>query len=338
MKRNIINYILYCFVLSFLIQGCVKESFEGDNVGDKGTTFLKTPSGGEIVQWLTPSNEIRKISLFKLFKDANSAIELNKLNTVKILLDPSIITKYNTDNKTDFEILPSGFFTWVQDNGVSVSNNELSVVLGNGLAYGDISVLLDGSKWNDIAQKYALAFVIKDYGNIKPSSSLSDTVIVQLGLKNQWDGIYKITGTITDLVSPAFSHVSGPYADQGYGDYIVELHTLSETKVVLFDDILWGNSTYPIYSGTAWSGYGNFAPVFEFDKATNKIIGVTNYHGQPASNTRSAELDPSGENYYDEDKKILKVKYFMIQPSSVPTAPHLRVIIDEEYSFSESRK
>lgn len=337
MKKTSLKYLIFCFVLIGLMQSCVKESFEGDNIGESGTTFLKTPSGGEVVLWLTPSETVRKVSLFKLFKDAHNASELNKVNTVKLLINPSIIEEYNEEHETDFAPLPSNFFTWVQANGIAVSGNNITAELGNGISYGDIAINLDGAKWTDMAQKYALAFVINDYGNITPSASLSDTVIVQIGLKNQWDGIYKISGTIKDAVSGTIEHISGPYAAAGYGDYTVELHTIGETKVLLYDDILWGDNTYPMYSG-GWSGYGSFCPIFEFDPETNEVISVTNAYGQPApSNTRSAQLDPSGENYYDPDTKTLKVKYFMLQPSSVPAAPHIRAVIEEEYKFEASR-
>lgn len=337
MKRYILKYILAAFVLVGLTQSCVKESFEGDNVGDSGTTFLKTPNGGEVIQWLSPSESVRKVKLFTLFKDAHNAAELARVNTVKLTITPALIDEYNEENETELEPLPSDFFTWVQENGISVSGNTISIELGNGNAYGELFINLDGSKWTDMSTKYALAFVISDYGDITPSSQLSDTIIVQLGLKNMWDGIYKFTGTLTDVVTPTIEHVSIQYAAQGYGDYTVELHTIGETKVVLFDDILWGGNTYPIYSG-GWSGYGSFCPVFEFDPETNKIISVTNYYGQPASNTRSAKLDPSGENYYDPETKTLKVRYFMLQPNMVPAAPYIRATIDEEYKFVGARK
>jgi len=336
MKRTIIKYIYiaFSFVLIGLAQGCVKESFEGDNMGDAGTTFLKTPDGDVVVHWLTPFDNVQKVNLFTLFKAAHNKAELNGVNVVKIKMDNSIVDEYNEENETDFEVLPSDFYTIAQGDGITGTASELSIEFGNGRMYGVPALNIDGSKWTDLAQKYAVAFVITDYGNIEPSAALTDTIIVQLGLKNQWDGIYVWTGTLTDNASGTIEHIATPYADAGYGDYEIQLVTIGETKVAMFDDILWGDYMYPMYSG-GWSGYGSFAPVFEFDPETNEVISVTNYYGQPAGNTRYAELDPSGENYYNPDTKVLKVKYFMFQPNTVPSGP--RSIMDEEFRFLKGR-
>ncbi len=335
MKKSIFNYIFFILGIVLLFQGCVKESFEGDDLGDTGTTFLKTPDGEVVVHWLSPFTDKKKVNLFNLFKDAHNSAELNASNTVTLLVNPAIIDEYNEANETSFEVLPASFFTWAPTDVVTYSGNNVSVAFGNGQLYGDIAINLDGSKWTNLAQKYALAFEVKETGGISPSSAMADTIVVELGLKNTWDGVYKWTGTLTDNTNATITHISGPYGEQ-YGDYELELQTVGETKVAMFDPILWSDFMYPMYSG-GWSGYGSFAPVFEFDKATNKIISVTNYYGQPAGNTRSAQLDPSGENYYDPETKTIKVKYFMLQPSVVTAAPHIRASIDEEFVFVKGR-
>lgn len=336
MKKSIFNYIFFILGVVILFQGCVKESFEGDDLGDSGTTFLKTPDGDVVVHWLTPFSDHKTVNLFNLFKDAHNKAELNSKNTVKLVFNPAIIDEYNEENETEFAVLPSSYFKWASTEGVSYSGNDITINFGDGLLYGNIAIDLDGSKWTDLAQKYALAFVVTDNGGISPSSTMSDTVVVELGLKNAWDGVFKWTGTLVDAVSGDITHISGPYAEQGYGDYEIQLQTIGETKVAMFDDILWGDFMYPMYSG-GWSGYGSFAPVFEFNKETNEIISVTNYYGQPAANTRSAQLDPSGENIYDPSTGTIKVKYFMLQPSTVPAAPYIRAQIDEEFVFVRSR-
>jgi len=68
MKKSIFNYIFFILGLVLLFQGCVKESFEGDDLGDKGTTFLKTPDGEVVVHWLSPFTDKKKVNLFNLFK------------------------------------------------------------------------------------------------------------------------------------------------------------------------------------------------------------------------------------------------------------------------------
>lgn len=337
MKKILYKYLVFAVLLAFSLQSCVKDSYPGDDLGDNGTTFLKTPSGGFVVHWISPFTIKKKISLFDLFKDAPNKTELNSKQTVKLLINPSIIDKYNEENETDLEVLPANFYTWAAGSGVDIKGNDVNVNFGDGLIYGDFTIELDGSKWTDLAQKYALAFEIKDYGGIEPSAALSDTVIVQLGLKNKWDGIYKWKGSMSDIISPNFVNPVDKFIADGYGEYFpVEFHTVGETKVAMFDDGVFGDYIYPFYTGTGYSGYGAFAPVFEFDKETNKIINVTNYYGTPA-NTRAAQLDPSGENVYDPEKKIIKVKFFMLQPSVVGAPPHIRTSFNDEFTFVKSR-
>jgi len=64
---------------------------------------------------------------------------------------------------------------------------------------------------------------------------------------------------------------------------------------------------------------------------------VTNAYGQPAGNTRAAELDPSGVNAYDPDSKTIKVKFFMTQKSLVPVAPYIRSQFDWTLKFMHLR-
>ena len=82
--------------------------------------------------------------------------------------------------------------------------------------------------------------------------------------------------------------------------------------------ILW-KFTARKTGGSAGSYYGSFAPVFNFD-ADGNVTSVVNYYGQPSSNGRRAQLDPTGVNKMTFDAggkpKELKVKYFMLQPGT----------------------
>jgi len=57
--------------------------------------------------------------------------------------------------------------------------------------------------------------------------------------------------------------------------------------------------------------YSNFALLFTFDPASNKITALTNFYGQPSANGRSAVLDPSGANSWDPATKKFSVKFWM---------------------------
>lgn len=156
---------------------------------------------------------------------------------------------------------------------------------------------------------------------------------------HKWEGRYALTGTMTDFASATLSHVTALWATDATsnpnGDpYTVQIVTKNGSTLMFYDELLREDFLYPIKSGSNYSAYGAFAPEFVFDSAGN-ITAVVNHHGQPASNTRSAVLDPTGINKYDEATKSFSVSYYMVQPSAVPTPPSYRCHMVETYTFIE---
>jgi hypothetical protein len=97
----------------------------------------------------------------------------------------------------------------------------------------------------------------------------------------------------------------------------------------------------PITTGTAAdaiSYYGSFGLILTFDPLTNKVASVTNYYGQPAGNSRYAQLDASGANVYDPGTKTVTIKYNMCQPSVVTVAPFIRTTWDEVWTYKGARE
>lgn len=166
---------------------------------------------------------------------------------------------------------------------------------------------------------YALVFKIQsvDGGSI---SGGSQSIKVKFDLRNRWDGRYKVTGGFTDVAAPTIT----------FTEHEVSLITTGPASVIMIPKDL-GIPGYLILSGTSVSYYGSFGPVFNFDPASNKIISVVNSYGQPASNTRAAEIDPSGTNKWDEPTKSMAVKFYMKQSNTVTTPPHIRVYFNNTF-------
>jgi len=160
-------------------------------------------------------------------------------------------------------------------------------------------------------------------------------LLFELKLKHQYEGRYIMTGTMEYLIAGSFFHVTYQYGLQFPGeDFTVQLQTYDGQSIVMYDEIVYGDYIYPMSTATGFSGWGSFAPIFKFDDEGN-IIAVTNYYGQPAGNTRSAQLDPSGVNKYDPATKSFQVSYWMVQPSAVAAPPHYRTHMVETYTFVE---
>lgn len=189
-------------------------------------------------------------------------------------------------------------------------------------ANGTVPVLLTLNRSNlNVDTVFGIGFKIVDVSSGGVAGD-AKSIVIKIDLRNRWDGVYHVTGTFTDVASPTLT----------FTQFDVRLVTAGPTSVVMVPKDL-GIPGYLILSGTSLSYYGSFGPVFNFNPTTNKIISVINSYGQPASNTRAAELDPSGLNEWNASSKAINIKFFMNQSNTVTTPPHHRVYFTNTFSF-----
>ena len=151
----------------------------------------------------------------------------------------------------------------------------------------------------DPSKQYALGLKITNVSE-GVISATGGYFVVKFLVKNKYDGLYRVTGTMVDLTSASLT-----------GNYPLEfeLRSTGANTSAVFDHGT-GTQTHLILSGGAPSQYGSFGLNLTFDLLTNKITSVVNSYGQPASNGRSAGLDPTGINAYDPATKTIRIKYF----------------------------
>ncbi|HEY0677752.1 MAG TPA: DUF1735 domain-containing protein [Chitinophagaceae bacterium] len=303
---------------SFLFSACDKN--EG-TLNGAGQTIVKLPQAAEekFAHALDFLPGLQDLVLLDVRRDVPNNGELNKTHVVKIKNDPSVVAAYNSAHGTNYIPLPAAAYQVDPSN--PFNGTEWTVTFNPGDHAKPILVKLDATKL-DLSQQYALGFTITDASGAKISNGLSSAMI-EVGVKNRYDGQYTVTGTMVDYASPTLT---------GYFPQDVDLVTTGAASVVMIPLDL-GIPGHLILSGASLSYYGSFGPVFTFDLATDKVISVTNSYGQPAGNTRSAEIDPSGVNKWDAATKDMQVKYFMKQPSVITTPPHIRVAFDEYFEY-----
>lgn len=313
---------LKIFALAVLAGGFLASCDKNEGtLNGAGQTIVKLPQGSEekVALALDYKPGLTPLVLLDVRRDAPNSGELNKQIVVKIKNDPSIVAAYNSQHGTSYIALPAA--AYVVDPMNPFNGTEWTVTFNAGEHAKPIIVKLDPTKL-DLTQKYALGFTITDASGAKISNGLSSAMI-EVGVKNRYDGIYEVTGTMTDIANATLT---------GYFPQDVDLVTLGDNSVVMIPRDL-GIPGHLILSGASLSYYGSFGPVFTFDLATDKVISVTNSYGQPAGNTRSAEIDPSGINKWNAADKSMDVKYFMKQPSVVTTAPFIRVFFNEHFEY-----
>jgi Domain of unknown function (DUF1735) len=314
MKRTINSlYTLGLLAIGLGFAACSKPD-SPVSAGTSGSTFVKLLESGEKVLAFDAVGTPQIADLLDVRKDANSEASLNTATNVVVALDQAYLDAYNTENETEYEILPAEFYT----TNPAISGDKYNLLFAAGEFAKPIEFTLTDATKLDFSKQYALPFTIT---SVDAGGKISDskTLMIKVLVKNTWDGAYELSGSMNDAVNPGLS-----------ADYpnVYHLVTSGATTVDGYYPAAGFEYFYvPILNAGAKTVYGSFAPVFTFDAATNKIIGVTNYYGTPA-NTRAAALDPSGENFYDPETQTIKVKFFMRQPSLVPTPPNIRTSFD----------
>ncbi len=325
MQKKFSIYHLLFIALAF--SSCIKK--EVTPLADEGKTFIKILEGPENKIFLSPYTGVKPVSLYSVRRDANSSASLQSTAPITLTRVDGLVDRYNADNGTDYEQLPDSLYTLA--SYISRSGNTYTFDMVAGDFAKEFVINLNGSKW-DLSKKYALGFALTSVGSSAAKASGRDSIIALVSVKNKYDGVYKVTGSMLDITNALF-----------VGTYPLEweLQTSGANSCTVVDNVYLGipghvfNSVGDPTDPNTY--YGSFGLVVNFDLATDAVTSVVNYYGQPAGNTRSALLDPSGANRYDASSKTIDIKYIMKQPSVVAAAPNYRVYFDEQWSFLRAR-
>lgn len=315
-----IKFFLFFTVLAVAFS-CKKPGV--DPISNEGQTIVKLAESDYQLVALDLVNTSQTFSV-DLRRDVPNESELNKPLTVVLTLDPAVLTAFNTANNTGYIQLPASSYTL--DQSTPISGNNITVTFAPGEFAKNIRFTVPDATVLDPNDAYALGFKIASAEGAKISTELNN-LVTEVGLKNKYDGVYRMTGTLVDVASSALTAKSPT---------TVHLVTIGERSVQMYNAGTAISSflyLFPIMSGTSESAYGGFLPEFHFD-ANDNVISVTNAYGQPnASNTRSAEIDPSGVNKWENG--VLRVKFFMYQPNTVASGP--RTSFDMVFTYQGPR-
>lgn len=249
-----------------------------------------------------------------VFVDVASPSMPSSATTVTLALDTAFLSSYNTANGTSFSVLPDSVYT--------TSGWTLTIPAGRRL--DSMNVNLNFSKL-DLSGAYVLPITISQAS--VPIEQWKH-LLLYISVKNQYDGVYNVTGTFSDAANGAFT---------GYYPQTVDLVTSGPNSVDITPQLL-GFPGYVFNTGGGLSYYGSFGGRIFFDNSGN-VTAVTNVYGQPAGNTRSAQLDPGGINKFDSPSNgaNLDISYWMIQPSVIAAPPHIRCYFTEHYAYQGPR-
>jgi hypothetical protein len=206
-------------------------------LGSKGNTIIKFHDGPEKALFYSPFTTVKTITVFTFRRDANSAADLQKPLEVVLQDDAAGVTAYNTAHGESFVTLPPAMFTYVADPSITVAGDKISLRFAPGEFSKDVKIAVNGSAWADLGVKYAKAYKVFDAGT-KQVATAQKTMITLLAIKNKYDGVYKVTGTLVDIL--------GSRIARGYPK-TVELRTTGASQVGVYDYYAMATYGYPLY-------------------------------------------------------------------------------------------
>lgn len=315
---------LIAFVMLSL-SSCLKdEGFENGTYGMSGF------AGGAFVSAPAAASSPNALALES--KAGNQPLSLFQVNYENVDKAPEDITV--TFTKDDAAVTAAGGLTLIPAGVLTFASPNPTVTVAKGTRVSPSFTCQINTGTLDPTKTYGVAFTMTSVSKsgVAIPANLK-TVIYKIALKNKFDGIYKVTGPMTDLANAGLTNWQ-PF-------WTAHLETTGPNSVAVRDMTYTGGIYHPIMSGGAASYYGTFGMYVTFNGTTNKAVSVVSPYepGQVpggATNTRAAKIDPAFDSKWDPATKNIRIKYWMMQPSVIASGP--RVIFDETWTYQGPRK
>ncbi|HNP53793.1 MAG TPA: DUF1735 domain-containing protein, partial [Ferruginibacter sp.] len=206
--------------------------------------------------------------------------------SVTLEIDPTIIDNYNNTNGTSIEVLDPSLY----------NISSLTVVIPRGSKQIDLPIVIPSTATLDANSTYGIGVRIASADAGYVLSSNMRELLISIGLKNRWDGVYELKGY----------HNRNPYTFP----YDVEMNM--ETYGPADDIFFWPDvDDYGHPIGVApgsvnWYGPA-IQPVVTFDPATDLVTGVRNVSTTSTTPITMFTGAGSGVSRYDATTKTIYV-------------------------------
>ncbi len=204
--RQFFKYALWTFAGIAFISGCKKVQTP-DPLGNQGQTIVKFIDGladtasGYSSGYKTINIDLvstpQTFEMVEVRRDVANNAELNKPMTIIIADDPGAVSTYDSQ----ITPLPSGSYS--ADAATPLTGDKYTVTFLPGEFSKVIKITINNILAVDLSKNYGLGFTI---AQTEPASakiaSLEKSIVVRLGFKNKYDGVYLLKGYILRNIPP----------------------------------------------------------------------------------------------------------------------------------------
>jgi len=281
------------------------------SMGDAGQTIVKliNDDGDYRLRAIGLVSTPQVVDLLDIRRDIPNGTELGKTMTVVIEDDQTLVDDYNTANGTSYVALPADKYT--VDPGNPRAGGLWTVTLAPGEFAKGLKISIPNSLGIDLSQTYAMGFRIKTVDANGKISAEAHQAVVEIGVKNKYDGEYSVNVTTSGWAAYGIS-------DNMPAAYPGNLLLITSGAATLNIENIWGGSDLQpaMTAGNAGgTQFGAASPVFTFDLATDKLINVDNAIPDDGRG-RDFMLNPAApasDNLYDPATKTIYANYIMVQ-------------------------
>jgi hypothetical protein len=205
---------------------------------------------------------------------------------VKLQVDPTIITRYNTANGTSLEVLSPSLYSF----------GSVDLVIPKGEKQAKVVITVPSTNTLDPGKIYGVGLKIASVDGGYTIASNMDEILVSIGLKNKYDGVYTLRGY----------HNRDPYTFP-YQTTMHMVTTTGNSNAFFWPEVDdYGHPIGTAPGQTNWYG-PTIAPVVVFDLSTNLVTNVYNAGGStPITMFTGAG---AGVSRYDPATKTIYVSW-----------------------------
>ena len=278
MKRNgLLFFIFFCLAAWGL--SCKKtDVFEGiDTNTDRIIAEFTDARTGTFIAHEFSTLPI-EIDLTELRLDPRSVTD--HATRVKIIVNSVAVANYNAANGTTYTAAPTAAFALSPPEYVLKPEQRKVMV----------KATLRPSSFLD--EQYAVGLSIAEMSDGE-ISKLAKSVVVVISIKNDYDGIYSISGYSNIPGTPYVGNFTVPCSEE------LEVATSGAASVFIAP-------TQPVFNAGSFVYISNLLPDLSFDKTTNTVTAVAT---RPGGLDLIFPYDASYYSRYDPVTKTIYVKY-----------------------------